>query len=76
MIAIVSAGFFAGIITSIVLLMFKTDNMFGVGTALVIADFPKFSWMVVMIPIWILVGIAALIQVVLSLIRCSCTYGS
>jgi len=51
--------FFFGLylIPSVVLLMLKADNLLGVGTAVLIGDaFPKFSWSIVMIPVWMLMG--------------------
>ena len=48
-------GFYS--IPSIVLLMLKADNFLGVGTDFLIGDvFPKFSWSLVMIPMWVLLG--------------------
>ena len=45
-------------IPSIVLLMLKADNLLGVGTAFLIGDaFPKFSWWLIMIPMWVLLAI-------------------
>ena len=51
--AIVCAPF----LTSMVLLMFKADNFFEVGTAPI--GLPKMSWAVVMMPIWLQMAIAS-----------------
>ena len=48
------------LITGLVLLIFKTDELFGVGTALTFS-LPEFTWAVVMIPVWVVLGIIAIV---------------
>ena len=44
--------------TSIVLMMLKADDVFGIGTSLDFgSSFPKFSWAVIMLPIWLVTGL-------------------
>ena len=53
------------LIPSIVLLIFKMDNLFDIGTALLIGSaFPKFSWVVVMIPTWVTLLILSIFGVI------------
>ena len=43
---------------SVVLLMLKVDKLFGIGAALLLGPaFPQFSWVVIMIPIWVALGL-------------------
>ena len=46
-----------GVMTpTVVLLMFKADRLLGIGTDHLIGhEFPEFSWMMIMMPIWIVI---------------------
>ena len=60
--------------TSVVLLMVKADALFGIGTAVLIGPvFQDFSWVIIMIPIWLLVVIIpAVVLLIKVIISCMC----
>ena len=48
---------------SVVLLMLKVDKLFGIGAALLLGPaFPQFSWVVIMIPIWVALGLINMVS--------------